>query len=202
MAQLINIQEYQIEIAQIATTIGNFYQTFKNETFHQKEGETDERAFKRGQGILDRFEENILNLDNILEKEKSILEFFEICKENKQRLMTHTNELINQLLRIKKRKATKDDYLKTRAEMNTMRHETPEMRNRRETEEMLEEIQKEREEVGNMLKELKKVQKELNKKVMTKNDIFEAIEEYEQIKKEKAKTSYNLEMNQMKQIEE
>ena len=171
MTQLIDIRKYQEEINGIKIVIDNFYQTFKNDTFRQLKDETDERAFKRGQGILDRFEENILNLDNILEKEKSILEFFEICKENKQRLMTHTNELINQLLRIKKRKATKDDYLKTRAEMNTMRHETPEMRNRRETEEMLEEINDRAEEVSRLMEELRIEREEAKKEKEQLNDL-------------------------------
>ena len=140
MTQLENLQPFQEQIETIQTTIINFYQTLKNNTFHQMKDETDEHAFKRGQGIVEQFQESLMNLNKMIEQEHSMNQFFETCKENKQRIMTHTNELINELLRIKKRSSTKDEYLKTRTQMNTMRNETPEMKNRREGEEMLEEI--------------------------------------------------------------
>ena len=200
MTQLENLQPFTEQIETIQTTITNFYQTLKNNTFHQMKDETDEHAFKRGQGIVEQFQESLMNLNKMIEQEQKMNQFFETCKENKQRIMTHTNELINELLRIKKRSSkTKDEYIKTRTQMNTMRNETAEMKNRREVEEILEEIKEEKEEVNKTLIEIKKVQEELKEKVMTKNDMFEAIEEYPQWK---AKTTYNLEMNQLTQIEE
>ena len=148
MTQLENLQPFTEQIETIQTTITNFYQTLKNNTFHQMKDESDEHAFKRGQGIVEQFQESLMNLNKMIEQEQKMNQFFETCKENKQRIMTHTNELINELLRIKKRSSkTNEEYIKTRTQMNTMRNETAEMKNRREVEEILEEIKEREEEI-------------------------------------------------------
>ena len=135
MTQLENLQPFQEQIETIQKTITNFYQTLKNNTFHQMKDESDEHAFKRGQGIVEQFQESLMNLNKMIKQEQKMNKFFETCKETKQRIMTHTTELINELLRIKKRSSkTNEEYIKTRTQMNTMRNETAEMKNRREVE--------------------------------------------------------------------
>ena len=76
-----------------------------------------------------------------MEKEQEIIEFFNKCKENKQKLLNQKNSIINKLLRLLK--ATfipQDQFLQKKEEWNTKREETPDEKNRRECEEMLEEI--------------------------------------------------------------
>ena len=100
MTQLENLQPFTEQIETIQTTITNFYQTLKNNTFHQMKDESDKHAFKRGKGIVEQFQESLLNLNKMIEQEQKMNQFFETCKENKQRIMTHTNELINEFNKI------------------------------------------------------------------------------------------------------
>ena len=149
MTEIIQLDKYQEYINNIKELIDIFNTNFKNTTFHQMKDETDERAFKRGQGILDEHNENIKNLRRIIGKKELMKELFVNCQENEKRIMEESNRLINEMMMIKKRKATKEEYQRTKAEMNRMRSElqleTPEMKNRREVEEMLEEIKEEKE---------------------------------------------------------
>ena len=123
MTQLENLQPFTEQIETIQTTIINFYQTLKNNTFHQMKDETDEHAFKRGQGILDEQSGNMKNLREIIKKKEMMKEFFSNCQENEKRIMEESNRLINEMMMIKKRKATKEEYQRAKAEMNRMRSE-------------------------------------------------------------------------------
>ena len=60
--------------------------------------------------------------------------------EEYERMIDEKNVIINKLLRIKKSSLSKEEYLNLRDEWNKMREETKDERNRRECEEMLEEI--------------------------------------------------------------
>ena len=222
MAEIIEIKQYLKLFLDIKKSIEYFNENLFNDFFQQKENESNEKAYKRGEGIFDQFDSNGNNLDIILQKENEILEFFKICKENKEKINEHKNEIINQLLTIKKNNPTvsKEEYNKCKEEWNKRRIETPDVRNRRECEEMLEEIKEEK----RKLEELEKIIEQKNdpefiKMIMnltkegnelTSQNIFDKLkEEYVKkneipyvLEKEKKCINFNLTPNEMKQLEQ
>ena len=70
MTQLENLQPFQEYVEIIKETIIHFYQTVKNTTFYQQQNEIDEHAFKRGQGIVEQFQESLMNLNKMIEQEQ------------------------------------------------------------------------------------------------------------------------------------
>ena len=140
MASLISLQTYQQLFTQIVSCMQYYTNNLRNEIFEQNDGETNNQAFQRGETIFDQSEENLRNLNEIIEKEQKIIEFFSLCKENKKRIIDYNNELISQMMTIKKKDSSKEEYIQIRNEWNKKRNETPDEKNRRECEEMLEEI--------------------------------------------------------------
>ena len=68
--------------------------------------------------------------------------FLKNVKKNHQKLIDKKNKIINKLLRLKRndKNILKEEYLNVREEWNKRREETKDERNRRECEEMLEEM--------------------------------------------------------------
>ena len=98
----------------------------------------------------------------MITKEREIIEFFNKCKENKQKLIHQKNNLIDKLLRIKKNGCTsKEEWLNYRDEWNKKRIETADEKNRRECEEMLNEIKEEKIIVQEMTLNMLKVKTEI-----------------------------------------
>ena len=126
-----------------------------------------------------------------MNKEREIIEFFAKCKENKQKIIQEKNEIINKLLLLKKNKVSKEKYLSLRNEWNNRREETPDEKNRRECEEMLDEINEKIEYLNNKQKEFEQIQIEqieFDKKIdelrkerelfSVKNEFKELVNEY------------------------
>ena len=59
----------------------------RNELFEIEPNETNEQAYRRGETIFDRCYEDLENLTTIIEQEQNIIDFFEICKQNKSKLI-------------------------------------------------------------------------------------------------------------------
>ena len=76
--------------------------TLKNELFEEEPNEHYQEVCKRGENTYDRWEDDIENISEILEKKEQIDKFFETCQQNKINLIKQKNLLIDKLLRIKK----------------------------------------------------------------------------------------------------
>ena len=144
MADLKILTQFCQLFDEVKHCLKNYNENLKNNTFDRKENETNENAYKRGEGIFDQFDENLTNINIILKQENEINTFFNECKENKQKIIDYKNELIDKLLQIKKESSTKEEYNKQRKEWNEKREESPDKKNRRECEEMLEDIKQEK----------------------------------------------------------
>ena len=132
----------------------------KNELFEVEPNEELNKAYKRGEIIYDRCEDDLNNLNNILEKKEQIDKFFETCEQNKTNLIKQKNLIIDKLLRIKKNYCrSKEEYLDYREEWNKKRIESPDEKNRRECEEMLDEIKEEKKIVQEMTMNMIKAKK-------------------------------------------
>ena len=162
MAKLQILTQFGQLFTEVNQTLDFYNENLKNNLFQKDEKESNEKAYKRGEGIFDQFDENLNNINLILHLENEIIEFFNKCKENKQKLISHKNELITQLLKIKKECTTKEDYLKCRDEWNKKRIETPDERNRRECEEMFEEMIEEKKIVEEMTTNMIQMKEEID----------------------------------------
>ena len=96
-----------------------------------------------------------------MEKKNQVLEFFETCQQNKTKLIKQKNLIIDKLLRIKKNNSSKEEYLDYRDALNKKRIETSDEKNRRECEEMLDEMKEEKKIVQEMTMNMIKVKKEV-----------------------------------------
>ena len=171
MAELNILKQFTELFENVKQSLYNYNNNLRNEFFYVDENEDNKKAYKRGETLFDQFDENLINLNILISKEKEINEFFIKCKENKQRIINEKNEIINKLLRIKKndKNVTKEEYLTIRNEWNKKREETKDERNRRECEEMLEEIKEQKNELNNLIEQAKKehcktiVKEEFNK---------------------------------------
>ena len=190
MTELNQLKNYSREITEIKQRLDYYNNNLFNNIFDECEYENEHnyKAYKRGETIYDKFDENLNNLNLILEKEQNIIEFFNKCRENKQRIIDHQNELINKLLKIKKndKNVSKEEYNKCKKEWNKRRIETPDVRNRRECEEMLEEIKEQ-------LKFLQQKQKEFEQVKMNQQELDELLE----MRKEREKFSIENEFNEL-----
>ena len=59
------------------------------------------------------------NIKDILTKKNEIVEFLNRCEKNQRIFEIQENELINKLMRIKKRYANKEEYFNSRDEWNS-----------------------------------------------------------------------------------
>ena len=136
MAELQILKQFVELFENVKGSLQQYNDNLKIEQFIIQENEMNVKAYKRGEGIFDQFDENLININIVIEKEQEINEFFKICRENKQKIINEKNRIINKLLRIKKKISNKDEYLNCREEWNKRREETSDERNRRECEEM------------------------------------------------------------------
>ena len=126
MTEIINISQYKQQIEtlkkEIITEFDKIIQQIEyyeigleeNEgMFEQMKDEEDEIASKRGEGIIDKFIENIKQTEKIIQQENKIknimkeietkyLELIKHCKENKIKIIKENNEIINKVIGIKK----------------------------------------------------------------------------------------------------
>ena len=144
MGELQNIGIYSETFEYLQEQVVYFEENLKNTLFDQDDDEDDRKAYKRGETIYDKLHESLVNIKDILTKKNEIIEFLNRCEQNQRIFEIQENELINKLMRIKKRFASKEEYYNARDEWNARRNETPDERNRRECEEMLIEIKEEK----------------------------------------------------------
>ena len=173
MTQLQDLKQFTQLFNDVKISLTYYNENLKNELFEVEPNEDNEKAYKRGETIFDQCEEDIKNLNELINKQNEINDFFELCKKNKSKLIDKKNELINKLLRIKKndKNVSKDEYLNCRHFWNEKRDEASDVKNRRETEEMLEEIKEERKYIDKIVKKINKEKEEL--KVIIKEAIKE-----------------------------
>ena len=65
-------------------SLDNYNENLRNELFEVEPNENYDKAYRRGETIFDKCEDDLKNITEILEKETEINEFFTKCKENKQ----------------------------------------------------------------------------------------------------------------------
>ena len=162
MTDLIRMNRYEQEITTLQELLNHYHSHLQNTTFSLRENETEEKAFKRLEGIIDQIESDMNNLQLLIDKEEMIMNLFTQSKENKNKLNTYKNQLITQLLQMKKNSLSHEEYLVCRNEWDAKRNETEEEKKRRKIDEMLEDIQDERE---LLQKERQMVQQMLEEKV-------------------------------------
>ena len=111
MTQLQILSQFKELFNDVQECLLNYNQNIKNELFEVEPNEHHQEAYKRGETIFDRCEDDIKNISEILEKKNQVLEFFEICQQNKTKLIKQKNLIIDKLLRIKKNNSIKEEYL-------------------------------------------------------------------------------------------
>ena len=145
MDLLKSLRLYDPLFKELNTALQNYNSNLMNDIYEKYPDESEQSAFKRGETFLECIDSNSRNLRVICSLENQVMEFFKICKENEQVITDKRNDTINKKLRYLKVYATTEDYLRQKSELDQHRQETPDAKNRRETEEMLQEI-KEKEE--------------------------------------------------------
>ena len=90
MTSLIPLENYQQIFSELTETLKYYSNNLRNEIFEQNEEESNSQSYQRGESLFDQSEENLKNINEILEKEKEINQFFILCKENKQKLLNIT----------------------------------------------------------------------------------------------------------------
>ena len=152
-----------------------FNSIIENEIFKPQSNEDNQTNCHNGEKVFNKLVGNIGFLDRIIQKENEINEFFEKCKLNRKILNNQKNDLITTLSNLKKKSVDKEEWREWKLEWNKKREETSDEKNRRETEEMLEEIKEEKkfieEMTKNMLKEKKELQQMIDKAKSEKNDL-------------------------------
>ena len=162
MAEIINIQEFAKEFETIKNLIDYFHDNLYNNLFDERPNESNQKRYKRGETVFDNVDENMKNIDIIIEKEERILEFFKICKENREKINLYRNSLISELMEIQKKISKREDYVKIRYDWNSRRKESPDEKNRRECCEMMEDIEYEKKEIVSLVEELRTLKEEMN----------------------------------------
>ena len=82
--------------------IQDFYNNFEIEDFHQQCYEDNDSAIQRGEKLLQKYQQNISNVNEMLYLKNEINDFFDKCEENKQLTIKQKNKLIDNLIRTKK----------------------------------------------------------------------------------------------------
>jgi predicted transcriptional regulator len=113
MTRLQNLKQFKQLFINTNKSLDNYNNNLRNELFEIEPNENYQHAYKRGETIFDKCEDNLRNLNEIIEQQDEINKFFEKCKQNKIKLIKQKNEIINKLLRIKKndKNITKEHYL-------------------------------------------------------------------------------------------
>ena len=190
MAQLQILTQFSQLFNQVKQSLDNYNENLKNDLFEIEEDESNEDNYQKGETIFDQCENDVKNIEDILEKENEIVTFFSKCRENHQKLILKKNTMINQLLRIKKKQIkSKEELIRWKEDWNKKRKESPDERNRRECEEMLEEMKDREIMMNEMMKNIQREQENLKKE---KEEMMNNLkEEHEKLhlKKDKDKVS-------------
>ena len=163
MTQLQILTQFKELFNDVQEMLQEYNDNLRNELFEIEPNEDHQQAYKRGETIFDRCEDDIRNISEILEKKDQIDKFFETCQQNKQQLIKQKNLIIDKLVRIKKKSSNKEEYVNYREEWNKRRRETADEKNRRECEEMLDDIKEEKKFVEKLIKYMKREREELKK---------------------------------------
>ena len=108
MAKLQILTHFTQLFENVKQSLNNYNDNLRNELFEIEPLESNQQAYKRGETIFDKCEDDLKNLIAIIEKQEELNKFFEKCKENKVKLIEQKNEIINKLLRIKKQSVSKE----------------------------------------------------------------------------------------------
>ena len=165
MADLHILTDYNEIFQSLEQALTNYNENLFNDLFMVIGDEFTEENLKRGEKVYDQIDANVNNLQKILLKQQEIDELFRKCKENKQRCEDYKNDIINRILRIKKRISSRNDYLNAREEWNQRRIETSDQKNRRECEEMMEDMIEEKQIIQQMRNELNKERELFNQEI-------------------------------------
>ena len=87
MAELIILRQFSELFHNVKQSLDHYNSNLKNNQFYVESTETNETAYQRGETLFDEYDENLNNLNEILNKEREIIEFFYQCKENKQKII-------------------------------------------------------------------------------------------------------------------
>ena len=188
MAELKQLKQFTELFENVKRSIDYYSENLKNDIFTEDKTETKDDAYKRGETLFDQFDENLINLNVVIQKENEISDFFNKCKENKTKIIEQKNILINKLLNIKKNtpNITKQDYLNCKEDWNKRREETIDEKNRRECEEMLIEMKEEKKQLEEIKLEIENEKKKLAEmKLDLEKTIKKAIKQKENLDIEK-----------------
>ena len=174
MAQLQILTQFNRLIGEVKQSLDTYNEQVKNEMFDIEDIENNEniqQIYRKGERIFDQVEDDLVNLNVILNREREFMNFFDVCRENKMKLIDYKNEIINKMMRLKKNNSkSKEEYLNFREEWNKKRIESPDVKNRRECEEMLEEINEEKKHVQEMRNKMKEEKEELKQMIEKLNE--------------------------------
>ena len=152
-----------LSLLKVNDMVDLYSMTMIDELFQQDPNETDESALKRAEHIYDSYESTLLNLIDIISHKSEIETFFEKCIENKQRLIKMKNNLISDILKLKKRMLPEEDYEDEFEEWDVKREETEEQRNVRLCLEMVSEMKEQQDKMEKTMKKMKEERKNLKK---------------------------------------
>ena len=148
---------------------------------HKKYNENDNQYIERGENIINKTMKQLQINEVMIQKEKEITEMieqtnkklnkiFSDCKENKIKLIEKNNENIEKVIDTKKKLINKTNKNKEqkmkeiknyKEQINVYRFESIEMKNKREMEEMLEEIKQEKKELHELIIKLEKTKQQI-----------------------------------------
>ena len=87
MADLEILTQYQDILEEVNISLKGYNENLKNDLFEIEPNESHDEAYRRGETIYNQVDGNITNLNEILDQENEVIEFFKKCKENKQKLI-------------------------------------------------------------------------------------------------------------------
>ena len=206
MTQFHEFTEYSKLFQTINQSIHHLNNSHSNEIFQQQKYENDEQAYQRAQQYFNQYEQNLNNLNGLLSMKNSIVEFFDKCEYNKQKFIKEKNELISKIIQLIKNnsKISEDKFEEHKNFWNKKRNETKDEKNRRESEEMLNEIKKEKEIVQQMKNQIQKEKDEMKEMIEIISLERKHIEEMSSqlLKKNQIEELTNEIINKIKRIEE
>ena len=119
-------------------------------------GSENKSTMTKYENMFDLVDDNLKSINYLLDQEQTIMKFFSECKQNQQKFLEYRNELINLIVERSKQICTsKEEFYKLRIQWNDKRIESPDVKNRRESEELLEEIKEQRKCIAEMIQEQK-----------------------------------------------
>ena len=176
---MIQLHQFNTQIQLFQTfkeTIENYNNNFNQQfqIFEQEKEEDNEKAYERAKQLFDQYEDNINNLNHLIQMKNQIIEFFNHCEENKNILINQKNQLINQLIKLKNNpNGNREEYLQYRNYWNQKRIETVDEKNRRECEEMLDDMVEKQQLIEKLSTILKNEREQIEKKYNELNELIQ-----------------------------